>query len=78
MTVKNSHRHRLDGSATPEPAFPGNRQRVRSATIPPTVSLAEKRLAAARGRSQPWLASDGLAATREVPDVIGAKTYRQD
>jgi hypothetical protein len=78
MTVKNSHPHHLDGSPTPEPVVPGNRQRVRAAIIPPTAALAEKRLAAGRGRAQPWLTSDGLAAARDVPEVMGPKTYRRD
>jgi hypothetical protein len=37
MTVKNSHRHRLEGSVTSGPGLPGNRWRVRAATVPPAA-----------------------------------------
>ena len=41
----------------------------------PAPAEALARLAAARGRPQPWLTPEGLAAAHDVPEVIGPAVY---
>ncbi len=43
----------------------------------PSMEEARARLAAARGRPQPWLTQAAFGAADGVPEVIGPETYRK-
>jgi hypothetical protein len=73
LTVKTLSR--LDARPASAPAVKSPRQPERAA--PPTLAEARKRLAAARGGSQPWLAPAAAEAPDDVPEVMGPETYRK-
>ncbi len=60
-----------------EPSPVGSRRRARVVAEPPTLEEADRRLAAARGRPQPWLTPEALEAARGLPVVVGPKVYRK-
>ena len=66
---------RLDARPASAPAVKSPRQPERVA--PPTLAEARRRLAAARGGSQPWLAPAAAETPDNVPDVMGPETYRK-
>jgi len=66
---------RLDARPASAPAVKSPRQPERVA--PPTLAEARRRLAAARGGSQPWLAPAAAETPDDVPEVMGPETYRK-
>jgi len=43
----------------------------------PTLAEVAERLAASRGRPQPWLTPDAMNAAVDLPEVIGPKEHRE-
>ena len=67
----------LDARPGSRPSSAGSRRRARMVAEPPSLDEADKRVAAARGRPQPWLTPEGLEAAYGVPVVVGPKVYRK-
>jgi hypothetical protein len=58
-------------------AATSGQKRANVVEAPPTLTEASRRLAAARGRPQPWLTSTAIEVAGGMPEVIGPKTYRK-
>jgi len=73
--------HRLEARPAAAPASAGNRKRANEAEAIPTLAEARKRLAARRGRVNPWLTAEALAAAEAYPDqvgpMVGPEIYRK-
>jgi hypothetical protein len=70
LTMKHSP-PRLEARPASVPASVSSRKRANAAEAIPTLAEARKRLAAHRGRVNPWLTPEALAAAEAYPEQIG-------